>query len=91
MGKFRVEIEAIAQEDFIKIYKSVDRATIKRLEKMLVELENHPKIGIGHPEQLKHQLSGFWSRRINSKDRLIYEIFEEPDNLVVVVSALGHY
>ncbi len=37
MGKFRVEIEAITQEDFIKIYKSGDRATIKRLEKMLVE------------------------------------------------------
>jgi len=54
-------------------------------------LEIHPKIGTGNPEQLKYQLSGFWSRRINKKDRLIYEIIEEPENLVVIISALGHY
>jgi toxin YoeB len=51
----------------------------------------NPTIGSGNPEQLKHHLSGFWSRRINKKDRIIYEIIEEPENLVVVVSALGHY
>lgn len=57
----------------------------------MLEFEDNPKIGTGNPEQLKHQLSGFWSRRINKKDRLIYEIIEEPEKLVVVVSALGHY
>ena len=54
------------------------------------ELEEHPTTGSGNPEQLKHELSGYWSRKINKKDRLIYQIIE-TDVLVVIVSALGHY
>ncbi len=62
-----------------------------KLDSILEELKIHPRTGTGNPEQLKHQLSGFWSRRINKKDRLIYEIIEEPERLVVIISALGHY
>ena len=91
MGQFRLEVDGNAKVDFEKIYKSGDKASIKKLEKIVLELEIHPQIGTGNPEQLKHNLSGFWSRRLNKKDRLIYEIIEEPENLVVVVSALGHY
>jgi len=91
MGKFRIEIDDDAKLDIAKIYKSGDRASIKKLEKIVLELEIHPTTGTGNPEPLKHNLSGFWSRRINKKDRLIYEIIEEPEQLVVVVSALGHY
>ena len=91
MEKFRITLKPQAEIEFAKIYKSGDKITIKRLEKILLELEIHPTIGSGNPEQLKHNLSGLWSRRINKKDRLIYEIIEEPENLVVVVSALGHY
>jgi toxin YoeB len=57
----------------------------------LLELENNPTTGIDDPEFLKHSLSGLWSRRINKKDRLIYEVFEDLENLFVVVSALGYY
>ena len=89
--KFIVVVEKRAQDHFQKILKSGDKASLKKLNIILEELEIHPQIGTGNPEQLKHNLSGFWSRRINKKDRLIYEIIEEPDNLVVVVSALGHY
>ena len=46
--------------------------------------------GTGNPEELKYELSGFWSRRINKKDRLIYEVQEEVVT-VFVVSAFGHY
>lgn len=91
MGKFRLEIEKEAQVDFAKIMKAGDKASIKRVERILLELTEHPKVGIVNPEALKHALSGFWSRRINSKDRVIYQIFEEPDFLVVVISAFGHY
>ncbi|RYE53247.1 MAG: Txe/YoeB family addiction module toxin, partial [Sphingobacteriales bacterium] len=50
----------------------------------------HPYIGIGQPEQLKHNLQGFWSRRINQKDRMIYCV--DNDTVIVeVVSAVGHY
>ena len=91
MGKYYVDFKEEAKNDILKIRKSGDKSTIKKLEKIIFELSNNPTIWVGNPEQLKHNLSGYWSRRINKKDGLIYEIIEEPDRLVVVVSALGHY
>ena len=73
-----------------KIKKSGDKTSLKKITKLLEELEEHPTTGSGNPEQLKHELSGYWSRKINKKDRLIYQIIE-TDVLVVIVSALGHY
>ena len=91
MGKYFVDFKETAKMEIAKIKKSGDLATFKKLEKIIIELSNHPTSGIGNPEQLKHSLSGYWSRRINKKDRIVYEIIEEPEQLVVVVSALGHY
>ena len=88
---YKIIFDRIAKTDIDAIKKSGDKTSLKKLNKILDELEIHPKTGTGNPEQLKHNLSGYWSRRINKKDRLIYEIIEEPDRLVVVVSALGHY
>ena len=67
MGQFRLEVDGNAKVDFEKIYKSGDKASIKKLEKIILELQEHPTFGTGNPEQLKHHLSGFWSRRINKK------------------------
>ena len=80
---YKIIFDKIAKTDIDAIKKSGDKSSLKKLNKILDEL--------GNPEQLKHNLSGYWSRRINKMDRLIYEIIEEPDRLVVVVSALGHY
>ncbi len=91
MGKYFIDLKDEAIEDFKLIYKSGDKASIKKLEKIVYELAFHPTIGIGNPEPLKYELTGLWSRRINKKDRIIYEVIEEPDNLVVIISALGHY
>lgn len=54
------------------------------------ELRVHPATGAGKPEQLKYEYSGHWSRKINSKHRLIYQIHEE-EVIVEVVQAYGHY
>lgn len=89
--KYSIIIQKLADEHLKKIQKSGDKATLTRIKQIFNELEIQPTMGIGNPEQLKHSLSGFWSRRINKKDRLIYEIFEEPDKRIVVISALGHY
>ena len=91
MGKYFVDFKETAKMEIAKIKKSGDLATFKKLEKIIIELSDHPTSGIGNPEQLKHSLSGYWNRRINKKDRIVYEIMEEPEQLVVVVSALGHY
>ena len=90
MGKFRIQIEDIAKDQLRKIYKSGDKATIKKLEKILLELEEHPKTGIGEPEALKYHLTGYWSRKINKKDRMIYEISEELV-LVSIIELSSHY
>jgi toxin YoeB len=89
--KYSIVFEKRALQDIRKIKSSGKKEDLAKLNRMLDELVIHPFFGIGNPEQLKHNLSGFWSRRINKKDRLIYQIIEEPNNLVVIVSALGHY
>lgn len=57
---------------------------------MLDELTEHPYSCTGKPEHLKYELQGYWSRRINQKDRLVYKVQE---NVVTVffLSAWGHY
>lgn len=90
MGKFRVEIEDLAKSHIQKHLKSGDRASIKKLERILIELSEAPYEGIGKPEALKHQLTGFWSREINKKDRIIYKVNEDVVS-VYVISAMGHY
>jgi toxin YoeB len=90
MGKFGVKIEDLAKFHINKHIKSGNKANIKRIQKILEELSENPYEGIGNPEPLKYELTGFWSRRINSKDRLIYFV-EEDIVIVYVISAIGHY
>ena len=69
---------------------SGNKSTIKKIEKILLELTENPFLGEGQPEELKHNFKGYWSRRINQKDRIIYRV--EADIVTVfVVSAMGHY
>ncbi len=90
MGKYFVELIDYAKKDLQKHYKSGNKATIKKIEVILKELSIHPYEGVGKPEQLKGELSGFWSRRLNKKDRIIYKVKEEIVT-VYVTSAIGHY
>lgn len=90
MGKYRIEIKPEAKKDLNKHIKSGNRANIKKIEKILFELTENPYLETGQPEQLKYELSSYWSRRINQKDRLVYRV-EEQTVMVYVVSAMGHY
>ena len=65
-----------------------DRKSAERLVRILQECRRTPFEGIGKPEPLKGQLQGYWSRRINEKDRIIYEVSVEA---VFVYSLKGHY
>ena len=61
----------------------------KNLCRILKEMQrSNPAKGIGKPEQLKHELSGFWSRRLSQYDRLIYTF---DDNDIHVIAIGGHY
>ena len=90
MGKFGLKIEELAQTHIAKHFKSGNKSSIKKLEKILIELTETPFEGIGKPEALKHDLTGFWSWQINKKDRLLYKV-EEDIVTVFVISAMGHY
>ena len=90
MGKFRIEVTAKAKDHLEKHYKSGNKSAIKKIETILAELKVHPETGTGQPEQLKYNLTGHWSRRINQKDRMIYSINDDTV-IVEVFSAMGHY
>ncbi|MEO5910484.1 MAG: Txe/YoeB family addiction module toxin [Pelobium sp.] len=90
MGKYSIIVEKSAQKELQSHYKSGDQSSIKRIEKIFIELSAHPETGIGNPERLKYDLSGYWSRRINKKDRLVYRI-EDQYIHVIVIAAMGHY
>ena len=70
--------------------KAGDQATIKRIERILKELETIPFVGIGNPHELKHDYAGKWSRHLNKKDVIIYEV-NEPKKTVLIYSARYHY
>ena len=57
---------------------------------LIEELRSHPMVGTGHPEPLKGEYAGQWSRRITKKHRLVYEI-HDTEVLVLVLTAYGHY
>ena len=85
-----LEFSEIALADIEKHKKSGDKVVLKKIEKLLNELMEHPTMGTGQPEQLKHNLTGLYSRRINQKHRLVYSINEEIVT-VLVLSAWAHY
>jgi toxin YoeB len=65
-----------------------DRATLKRINRLIDDALRDPFSGIGKPEQLRHVLSGAWSRRITEEHRLVYLV--DGDDLVVL-QARYHY
>jgi len=63
---------------------------VKKIGVLINELENHPRIGTGKPERLKHYQGEVWSRRIDIHHRLVYEI-RDKELIVIAVAAYGHY
>lgn len=76
-----------AWEDYL-YWQSQDRKTLKRINTLIAEMKRHPFEGIGKPEPLKGNLSGYWSRRIDQTNRMVY--FEE-NGILYVISCRGHY
>ena len=70
--------------------KKDEPKTFEKMAAMLAELMQHPMTGTGHPEPLRGQPEGRWSRRISKKHRLVYRIFDDTV-LVLVLRAWGHY
>ena len=65
-----------------------DKAIYKRLQKLIVEIARNPFEGTAKPEPLKHDLKGYWSRRINDEHRLVYTITSDS---IIIISCRSHY
>ncbi|MBS9773948.1 MAG: Txe/YoeB family addiction module toxin [Tenacibaculum sp.] len=87
--KYVVTLSEVAEFDLYKLKKN-EPNSYKKAMKLISELYEHPETGTGKPEKLKKSRSGQWSRRINSKHRLIYTI-NDDDVEVYVISSYGHY
>lgn len=64
--------QALEDRDYWK--RSGNKAIMKRISKLLADILEHPFTGIGKPEALVGNLSGKWSRRINSEHRIVYQV-----------------
>ena len=76
-----------AWQDFL-LWMREDRKTAKKIASLLADIERNGNEGLGKPESLKGNLSGYWSRRISEKDRLIYR-FDETT--ISIAACKGHY
>lgn len=82
--------EAIEDLNYWK--KSGNKAVQKKIEVLLVAIQENPYEGIGKPEPLKYNLSGVWSRRITQEHRLIYEVTDKNEIIILnILSLKGHY
>ena len=71
----------IGWEDYL-YWQTEDRKTLRKINTLLKDIERNGNEGVGKPEPLTGDLSGFWSRRINQKDRLIYAL--EMDQIIII-------
>jgi toxin YoeB len=77
----------LAWEDYLQ-WQTEDRKTLKKINGLIKDIDRNGHEGIGKPEPLRHELIGYWSRRINEKDRLIYRIVNET---IYIIGCKSHY
>lgn len=76
-----------AWEEYLQ-WQTQDKKTLKRINALIRDMQRSPFRGIGKPEALKENLSGFWSRRIDEVNRIVYY---EENGIIYIISCKGHY
>lgn len=85
-----IKFKEKAVKDLAELKKAGNKAAIVKIEKLLIEMIEHPTTRTGQVEALKGNLSGYWSRRIDKFNRIIYTVEEEVVT-VTIISTKGHY
>ena len=83
----RVSFTENSWKDYIS-WQTEDKKTLKRINDLIKAISRDPFSGVGKPEPLKSNLTGYWSRRIDKKNRLVYEVLEQE---IIIVSCKYHY
>ena len=76
-----------AWEDYI-YWQMTDKKILKHINELIKDILRNPYRGKGKPEPLKHELEGYWSRKINKEHRLVYKV---KDDLLIIVQCKYHY
>lgn len=76
-----------AWEDYLH-WQTQDKKTLRRINQLLLDIDRNGHEGIGKPEPLKHDRHGYWSRRIDAVNRLVYRIVE---NRIEIAQCRSHY
>ena len=76
-----------AWEDY-EYWQKTSKEKVKQISKLIKTIKSDPFEGIGKPEPLKHDLAGYWSRRIDQEHRLVYEV---QDDAIIIVQCRYHY
>lgn len=74
-------------EDYL-YWQKTDKVKLKKINDLIKDIIRHPFEGIGNPEPLKYKYAGFWSRRIDSEHRLIYQVRETE---ILIAKCRFHY
>jgi toxin YoeB len=85
--KRKVIFQGDAFEDFTE-WARLDRKLYAKIVSLIKDIDRSPFTGLGKPEALKHDLSGYWSRRVTDEHRLVYQI---SDSEIIIISCRHHY
>lgn len=85
MRKITFEINAFEQFNY---WVNIDKKIFKKILLLLKDTKKNPFTGLGKPEPLKHDLQGYWSKRINEEHRLVYRV---EDDSIIIISCRYHY
>lgn len=83
----KIVFESSAFTDF-NDWAKLDKKLQRKIIELIKDIDRHPFQGLGKPEALKHDLSGYWSRRINQEHRLVYKV---TNNEIIILSCKYHY
>ena len=78
---------ATAWEDYL-YWQQQDKHMLKRINLLIKDIQRQPFVGIGDPEPLRHNWSGYWSRRIDKEHRFVYKA---TDELLIIAQCRYHY
>jgi len=76
-----------AWQDYL-YWQQTDKKILKRINLLIKDIQREPFVGLGKPKQLKHQFTGFWSRRITDEHRLVYTFSNDE---LIIVQCRYHY
>lgn len=82
-----ISFTSFAWEQYISTQEK-DKRLLKKINDLIKDIQRNRNEGLGKPEPLKHELGGYWSRRIDDKNRLVYKI---TDAEIIIVACSNHY